>query len=518
MPSFSTWRRPAKRPTTPEPSVLGDRDDGRVRLTAIVDLGSNSFRLVVYRYEPGGAWAVFDEIRAPVRMSAGMGGEQVLQPEPVARALAAVRTFVAFCRQTGIEDVDAVGTSALRRAANGADVVAAMEAEGLPVRVLEGTQEAHYGALAILNTSTVRDGFGLDMGGGSVQLMRLSEGRMAGAEVLPLGAVRATETFLAGEQKSGLKALRKEVRKLVGAVEWFDAERGPLAAIGGSVRNIAAASQRLHGLPNGGVQGFGLTAEMVSAVVEELSGRSVAERRALSGISPDRGDVILAAAVVLETILSTGGFDAVEITEAGLREGVFFERYHADRDPPVPDDVARAAVENLLLRHEPDVEHARRVAAHALAIYDGLAEECAIDAPAQDRWLLEAAALLHDIGRAVGFDDRHKHARYLIITEGLPGFTRQDMNDVAQIVRYIPKGTPEADTRVELLAGVLRIAEQLERTRAGDVEGVAVRAEGDTVEIAVDLRPGATVGLWAAAQGTDLLAGALGREVVVVRG
>lgn len=502
-------------------SVLPAQHDGDVRLTAVIDLGSNSFRLVVYRYEPGGAWAVWDEIRSPVRLSAGMGADQALQPDPVARALDTVRTFVAFCRQTGIDDVQATGTSALRRAVNGGEVVAAMEAEGLPVRILDGREEAYYGALAILNTTSVSEGFGLDMGGGSVQLMQLRDRDLGESVSLPLGAVRATEDFLSGDdQRTGVKALRKEVRKLVGEHGWFDGNRNPsarLAGIGGSVRNIAAAAQRLHELPNGGVQGFSLTAAMVSTMVEELANRTVDERRELSGISPDRGDVILAAAVVLETILSVGGFEAIEITDAGLREGLFFERYYADRDPPVADEVGWATVQNLILRHGADREHSERVARHAMAIYDGLAGEEIIEASQEDRRLLEAAALLHDVGRSIAFDNRHKHARYLILDEGLPGFARDDMHAVAQIVRYIPKGTPEPDTRIELLAGVLRVSEQLERTRAQDVESVTVQAKKDSVRIVAEARPEATVALWAAAHGTDLLAGALGREVRVSR-
>jgi exopolyphosphatase/guanosine-5'-triphosphate,3'-diphosphate pyrophosphatase len=488
-----------------------------VRRTAVVDLGSNSFRLVVFRYEPGGAWAVWDEIREPVRLSAGMGAEQVLRHGPVARALDTVRTFVAFCRQTGIDDVVAVGTSALRDAGNAAEVVDAIREAGMEVSILGGEEEAYYGALAILNTTTVDDGFGLDMGGGSIQLMRLCDGEMTDWVSRPLGAVRATEAYLAEDQKSGIKALRKEVRKLVGSLDWLDASAGRLAGIGGSIRNLAGAAQRLHDQPNGGVQGFCFTAEMVGNVVSELAARTVEERRALPGINPDRGDVILAAAVVLETILAEGGFDSIEITEAGLREGIFFERYFDGRVPPVFDSVARASVQNLMLRHGTDVVHSTRVAGHALALYDGLAEAEAVKPAGDDRRLLEAAALLHDIGRGVAYDNRHKHARYLILDEGLPGFTRGDMQTVAQIVRYIPKGTPEADTRVELLAGLLRVAEQLERTRTPDINGVVVRVEDGAVAILVDAGPDAGVGLWAAAHSTELLAGALGRGVAVRR-
>jgi exopolyphosphatase/guanosine-5'-triphosphate,3'-diphosphate pyrophosphatase len=509
MPSSSTWPRPADIQKNPE----------AVRLTAVVDLGSNSFRLVVYRHEPGGAWSVFDEIRAPVRLSAGMGEDQRLRPERVERALDAVRTFVAFCEQMAVDEVIAAGTSALRRAANGDEVIGAFAAEGLPVRILDGREEAYYGALAILNSTTVRDGFGLDMGGGSVQLMQLTGGTMGESISLPLGAVRTTEGYLSdGDQKAGVKALRKHVRKLVGEHEWFDAKAGPLAAIGGSVRNIASAAQRLAGDTEGRVQGFRLTRDMLGALVEELGATKVDDRGAIPGINPDRGDVILAAAVVLETVLETGGFEHVEVTAAGLREGLFFERYYDGRERPVADDVGRASVETLMLRHEPDARHARRVARHALSIYDGLVAAEVIEPSAIDRRLLEAAALLHDIGRAIGFDNRHKHARYLILDEGLPGFLREDMEDIAQIVRYIPKGTPEADTRVELLSGVLRIAEQLERTRQGDVEDVSVNATKKAVEIVADAPPTATVGVWSAAASTKLLAHALGRDVRVGTG
>ena len=413
-----------------------------VRRLAVVDLGSNSFRLVVFRYVAGGSWAVWDEIREPVRLSAGMGAGNRLQPAPVARALDTVATFAAFCRETRVDDVLAVGTSALRRAENGAEVVAQMEAAGLPVRILDEREEAYYGALAILNSSSVATGFGLDMGGGSVQLMRLDDGRLHESASFPLGAVRATEDFLDGDQKSGVKALRREVRRLVEETEWFTGDRGPLAGIGGSVRNLAAAAQRLHELPNGGVQGFVLTAEMLGAVVEELAARDVDGRRALPGINPDRGDVILAAAVVLESILAAGGFDGLEITEAGLREGLFFERYLDDRDPPVHRDVGRASVANLLGRHATDPAHAERVRRHALALYDGLDEQGVIDASGADRRLLEAAALLHDIGRSVGLRQPPQARALSDPRRGPARLHRAATSTIAQIVRYIPRAHP----------------------------------------------------------------------------
>src|SRR4051812_11900992 len=141
----------------------------RVERVAVIDMGSNSWRLVVFGYERGAPWwSLVDEIREAVRISAGMGDEGVLRPDRVDRALHTAAVFAAFCKATGVEDVVAVATSAIRDARNGAELLAEIErTTGLEARVISGSEEARYGWLAMANSTTVSDGFGLDIGGGS---------------------------------------------------------------------------------------------------------------------------------------------------------------------------------------------------------------------------------------------------------------------------------------------------------------------------------------------------------------
>ncbi|MDQ3356926.1 MAG: hypothetical protein M3502_09520, partial [Actinomycetota bacterium] len=161
---------------------------------AVIDMGSNSFRLVVFQYEPDSWWSLADEIREPTRISAGMGDDDVLQPEPMERALHSAAVFSSFLRASGVERVDAVATSAIRDAANRDELLAALhERTGLKVRVISGAEEARYGYLAIANSLTLSEGFGIDLGGGSVQLMRIEDRRLEEAESVPLGSVRVSE-------------------------------------------------------------------------------------------------------------------------------------------------------------------------------------------------------------------------------------------------------------------------------------------------------------------------------------
>jgi len=196
---------------------------------AVIDMGSNSFRLVVFQHEPGSWWSLSDEIREATRVSAGMGDTGVLQEEPMDRALHAAAVFSSFLRASGVEDVDAVATSAIRDATNRDDLLEAVkERTGLRVRVISGAEEARYGYLAIANSLTLSDGFGIDVGGGSVQVMRIIDRRMEEAESVGLGSVRVSEAFLDGEKTSGkqIKALRKHVGHILSEFECTQTPRG----------------------------------------------------------------------------------------------------------------------------------------------------------------------------------------------------------------------------------------------------------------------------------------------------
>src|SRR3954462_1447754 len=212
---------------------------------AVADLGSNSWRLVVYGYEPDTPWwSPVDEIREAVRVGAGMGEERVLQPERIDRALHTAAVFDSFCRASGIEAVEAIATSAIRDAANSDELLDAIRAStGLRPRVISGRDEARYGWRAIANSTTISDGFGLDIGGGSIQAMRLADRRLTDAESLPLGSVRVSEEFLPGEKATakGMKALRKRVESGLAQLGWWQGG-GPAGGMRGTSPKPAPAA------------------------------------------------------------------------------------------------------------------------------------------------------------------------------------------------------------------------------------------------------------------------------------
>jgi exopolyphosphatase/guanosine-5'-triphosphate,3'-diphosphate pyrophosphatase len=227
-------------------------------------------------------------------------------------------------------------------------------------------------------------------------------------------------------------------------------------------------------------------------------------------------------------VLDAGGFDEIEVTEAGLREGVFFESY-LHGDPPLFDDVRRASVFNLARQYEDDRPHVEHVAKLALGMFDGLAEAGVHDGSATERELLWAAAMLHDVGVAVDYDDHHKHSRYLILNAGLPGFSPREVALIAQMARYHRKGSPSLGELEPLAAkgdaavlargaALLRLAEQLERARDQEVSGTSISTRDGHVELALEGTADAGVAVWAARRHLDLFEEAFGRELAVTAG
>jgi exopolyphosphatase / guanosine-5'-triphosphate,3'-diphosphate pyrophosphatase len=481
---------------------------------AVVDLGSNSWRLVVFTYAPSEWWKRTDELYETVRIGAGLGATGRLSDEAMQRGLETLAVFERFCRANQLESghVHVVATSAVRDADNGAAFLEEAERlTGLRIETLSARDEAWFGYVAAVNTTTLSDGVVLDLGGGSLQLIELADRRAREMVSFPLGAVRVTEEFLAGNgpaKKKELAKVRSHVETVLEDLDWLSSSGPRLVGIGGAVRNLAAAAlQTNDGALDLGVQGYVIVPSVMRDLVSRLASLPSDERGSVPGIKPGRADIILAAAVVLDTVLKLGGFDGIEVTEAGLRDGVFLARTLLAGPEPLLPDVREAAVRNLAIQYESDVHHVAHVAELSLQMYDSLVAADLFEPADGERELLWAAAMLHDVGMTISYDDHHKHSRYLIESAELPGFDPRERALIAQMSRYHRKGVPKLGEMSSLArkgdgqlldrcAVILRLAEHLERGRDQSVSTARLRANGHGVDLHLEADGDLTLQRW----------------------
>jgi exopolyphosphatase / guanosine-5'-triphosphate,3'-diphosphate pyrophosphatase len=498
------------------------------RRLAVIDMGSNTFRLVVFRYRTGGSFQLVDEIRDAVRLSAG-AGPAGLHPDSLGRAAHTVRLYAAFVEAAGIDDVAAVTTSAARDAANRDAVMEALTAGGrLAVRVLSAEEEAWYSFLGAVNSTTLGDGHVLDLGGGSIQVSQVVGRGLERVVSRPLGAVRMTERFLPGQRhaRADLKPLRKHVARELADVPWLEGAGGRLVGVGGTIRTLAAMHQRATRYPLDELHGYHLPREGIEDLIGMMLELPASERSRLPGLKQDRADITLAGATVIATTLERMGVEHVEICSQGLREGLFYERFLAPAEPPLIRGVRRQSVLNLVDIYRCDVPHAEHVCRLALGIYDELARIGLHAVDRRERELLWAAGMLHDAGVLVDYNDHHKHGYYLVLNAGLPGYRHAELALIALLVcahrKALPHTAPLHDVldpedpgRLDRLACCLRIAEQLERGRAGGVREVRVAAPDGALRLEVEAEGDPSVALWSAALEGPAVQRAFGRRLTL---
>jgi exopolyphosphatase / guanosine-5'-triphosphate,3'-diphosphate pyrophosphatase len=501
-------------------------EEPRSHRVGVIDLGSNTARLIVMNAIPGYAYRLEDQVREVVRLWQGLTEEGMSQ-EAMARAFSTLRLFKRFCDSTGVAVILAVATSAVREAANGPEFVERVSRDiGLSLRVLSGEREAYYGAIGVLNETPMEQGVVMDIGGGSAQVSEVREGRFYRGDSVTLGALALTERFVRSDpiEKAEYKAVKKEIERQLDAVAWLGRGKTEmLVGLGGTIRNLARIEAARREYPLNTLHGFTLTRASVEESIGLFRELPLAERREIAGMDSDRADIILPGAMALRAIMKRLEIKKLTISVNGLREGVFFETFWQHLAYPVIPDVRRFGVLNMARNYQYQEQHSNHVRFLAERLFDQLIPLHGYGV--EERELLESAALLHDLGRIVGYEGHHKHSQTLIEYNGLPGFSPREIALIALLSRYHRKGTPDTlDYAILLddgdgilltrLAAILRLAECLERGRNAAVDDIIVTWEDSALHLSLISDEYPAVELWQAERNAaPLVETAFGRRV-----
>ena len=299
----------------------------------MLDIGSNAARFLLARIVPGSGYRVLQRQRVITRLAGGKPG--TLPRKGVKAVLRGAHRFLRDVRNGAEPRVLAVATAAVRDAENSRRLLGPLESrEGVEVEILSGRQEARLGALAALRSLPITEGAIADLGGGSLQLSRVRRGEILSTSSAPLGAVRVTRQFFRHDPPTSkeLRRLRREVREqLLDALP--STRRGEvLVGMGGTVRTMAS----MHLVAARGRRrerhGLRLLPSDVTAVRERLAAVSARKRRRIRGLKPDRVDIILGGVIVIEELMTLGGFEALVVCTRGVADGLLLrETFDADR-------------------------------------------------------------------------------------------------------------------------------------------------------------------------------------------
>ena len=488
------------------------------RVLAAIDVGTNAIRLEIARPLPDGTLETLHQERDPVRPGEGVFTTGAM-PRPVAdRVLVTLSRYGALCRRHKAK-VRAVATSAVREARNREEIVRRARKEaGINLEVVSGREEARLICLGVLSGRPPRArSLLLDIGGGSTEVSLAEGDRPTRLFSVNLGAVRLTEIFGSSGRVS---EERLEVMRSFAAEAFRDALPGKLprlrTAIGssGTINAVVAA----HG------DGRRLTLRKLERAMESIADMTLAERR--RRFEPRRAEIIVAGAVVLEAAMRHLDLDAVVSVDTGLRNGILLDlQSKSPAAAAAVDEERTAEVVALGRRFGFDEPHATQSARLALALFDQLATLHRL--PASARGLLEAAALLHDVGHAVSASRHHKHTFYLVSNADVPGFSERERLLVALVARYHRRSAPERGrpdlddlsggelSLVRRLVALLRVADALDRSHHQPVRDLRAGVRDGAVRVLASARGSIDLELWDVAREAGLFRSVFGKRLDV---
>ncbi|MBI3790470.1 MAG: Ppx/GppA family phosphatase [Gemmatimonadetes bacterium] len=509
------------------------RDEGEKRIAAI-DIGSNSIRQIVADVSPTGAIRVVDEMKAAPRLGAGLAKSGRLEQGSIIAATDAVTRMVTLARHLGVKRVEAVATSAVRDAENGAEFVEAVKkAIGLKVKLLKGEEEARLSWVSAIKHFDLGIGRAvvMDIGGGSLELALSADGLLERLVSVPFGTIRMSEKFLSPDAtfkrvRKLRKFVRDDIRRILPVRDWRGAR---VIGSGGTFTNLAGMLLARQGVQTArSVHGTRIVREDLEHILDTLQEMTAEERSQVPGLNPARADIIVAGLAVAAEVMARLESRALFCSAYGIREGLLLEVAKVTPSVTDPGEARERSVREFAERCRFEAPHARQVQRLALQLYDALGPRLGCEPG--DRQVLADAALLHDIGYHINYDKHHKHSYHLILHADLLGMTPTEQVLVANIARY-HRGAPPKKThenlaglsgdlrkKIRKLSAILRLADGLDRGHVGGVADVKVRWLQRAIRIHPTPIPKAVLRLelWGAARKSALLADVAGVPVEVV--
>ncbi len=484
----------ARRTLLSTPLPLADGD-----LIAAIDLGSNSFHMMVARYSQG-QFRVVDRIREMVRMAEGLDGRGGLSADARERALACLSRFGERIHDIPPQRVRAIATNTVRALREPqAFLVLAESALGHAIEIVSGREEARLVYLGVAHAQPSEPGelrLVMDVGGGSTECIIGSALEAIERESLQMGCVATTRRFF-GNGKLSRRKWKHALDELGAEFQQFSRryrELGWNDVLGssGTIKAIGKICEEMK-LTKGAI-----TTVALPKVRDRLLEAETIERIDLPGLSSDRKPVIAGGLLIVEAAFNVLGIERMMVSRAAMREGILYDMIGLGGD----EDPRDAAIDMLMHRYDVDEAQAARVEATAMHFFDQVAKPW--DLEPEDRAKLGWAAWLHEIGQAVAHSQYHVHGAYLLEHADISGFTRQQQQVLAVLVRCQRRGIPKNAfedipdrllLRTQRIAALLRLAVVLNRSHgAVDLPTLKLRADGPRLTLTLprnwlDARP-----------------------------
>lgn len=507
---------------------------------AAIDVGTNSFHLIVVKIKSNGNFDVIDQTKEVVRLGEGSGGDiKHISDDAIIRGLAAMKTFKSIADLHNAE-IRAVATSAVREAKNGKDFVETVAKEvAINIEVINGFEEARLIYLGVLKAVPAYGSkvLAFDIGGGSTEFVVGLKGEIKYSMSLKLGAVRLTQKYFQNRviDSENILECRKWaegiVYPVVKEIDKYDIQK--VVASSGTAMAIALMIYEKNNpakpIPLV-LNNFEVTDKQLFELEKViLSKQNVKSLKEIPGLESKRAEIISAGVIIFTAIIRLTKVKAFSISAMSLREGIVIDSMQkiANRKSvPELKNIRSESVKHLSKKCNYDRTHCNHSAIISCKIFDDLQQLHGLTA--EHREYLEYAAILHDIGYHIAHSQHHVHSLYIIKNSELLGFNEKEISIIANVARYHRKSLPkethtdfaEMDINskniINILSAILRIGDSMDRTHTQRIYDVKAEIDGDVIRIKLKIKNSIPeIELWSLERRKSLFEKVFKKKIVV---
>lgn len=408
--------------------------------TAIIDIGSNTIRLVLYHYDQVEGLREFGNIKTVARLRTYLLPTGEMSEEGIQLLSDTLSSFKLILADYGVTDVKAAATAAVRQAINNEEILARMKQEtGITIDILSEEEEAYYGFVAVAYSMDTPSAVTIDIGGGSTEITLFKNKKLQKTFSFPFGTVSLKQNFVAGAiiNREERLALRNFVKEQFETLEWIRDVRLPIVAIGGSARNVAQIHQQKVKYPISGMHQYEMQKTDLIQMRETLIEKTFEELKQLDGLSTDRADIIVPALEVFVALMDVVGTNSFQLSKKGLREGLIIGRVmQGDSKAFDKYNVFEENSRRLALEYGRSEDEANILTALNSQFYRECCDMELFEFNEQDLQLIKKAAKVYAIGEYIELDSASQHTFYLLANQSIAGMNHADRVKLALLASY----------------------------------------------------------------------------------
>lgn len=400
----------------------------------IIDVGSNSMRLVIYEITRDKAFFSIEDIKETVRLGDGVNVTGDLKESKIQLAFETMNLFNEICKRNKVDEIIAFGTAAMRIGRNAEILSKKVKVElGIEIDILKGEEEASFSFNGAINSLDIQDGVVIDLGGSSLEVVVFKDREPLEKISLNFGAVTLSEI---GDLKNQLsrkdeEKIREYIREELKKISWLkELKNMSLIGVGGTVRNIANIHMKKIGYPLEIVHNYKLDLQGVTEVVELVKEKDYKEKIEVSGLSKARADMFTGAAIVVQELLDFCKMKELIISGYGIREGVLYKKLHEYGKSS--ENVFNDSLGDVLKHLKVDLEEKNIIYKNFKKIYRYFSFKYSIKEVSDKT--IKIATYMEDIGKIINYNSYNKHSFYMILNLGLKGIEQKELLIAALVV------------------------------------------------------------------------------------